>query len=178
MFKFDQFTAANEAALEQFNQFARLSLAGAEQFAAIGLTASRETLEQVSAHARQVAAARDVQEVLALNAAAVEPALQRARVYSRTAIDAATSAQGEARRAFELRANGARKTAVSALEGAFQFAPAGSEQVVGNLKTALAAAQGAYDQAIALNQQVFDTVEAAVAGATPVAAAKRTTRRK
>ena len=41
MFKIDQFTAANEAAIDQFNQFAQLSLANLERVAQLGLGAAR-----------------------------------------------------------------------------------------------------------------------------------------
>ena len=41
MFKIDQFTAANEAAIDQFAKFAQLSLANVEKLAQIGLGARR-----------------------------------------------------------------------------------------------------------------------------------------
>jgi len=78
MFKIDQFAAANEAAISQFNHFAQLSLANLEKFAQLGLGAARENIEQATAHAQAVAGAKDVHEVIALNSAALEPVMKRA----------------------------------------------------------------------------------------------------
>ena len=42
MFKIDQFAAANEAAVNQFTQFAQLTLANTEKLAQLALGAARE----------------------------------------------------------------------------------------------------------------------------------------
>ena len=69
MFKVDQFSAANEAAINQFAHFAQLSLANLEKFAEIGLDAARDSVEQATAHAAALAGAKDVHEVIAINSA-------------------------------------------------------------------------------------------------------------
>lgn len=162
MFKIESFAAANEAAIDQFNQFTRLSLANLEKFAQLGLGAARENVEQVAAHAQALAGARDVHEVIALNSAAIEPAMKRAYAYSRTAYEAAAEVNGEAKRAFEKQATEYNAAAVAAIEEAFKYAPAGSEAVVGNVKTAMAAAQAAFGNLASLNRQIYDTVEQSV----------------
>jgi len=173
MFKIDQFAAANEAAIEQFSYFAKLSLGNFEKFAELGLGAARESLTQATRHAQSLAGARDVHEVIAINSAAVEPALKRAYAYSRTAYDTAAATNDEVKKVLEQNTAQLNKAAIAALEEALKYAPAGSETVVGNLKTAIAAAQSAYDNIAALNKQIVDTVEQNVA--TAQAAAKRTT---
>ena len=55
MFKIDQFSAANEAAINQFAYFAQLSLANVERFAELSLGAARESVEQAAAHAQSLA---------------------------------------------------------------------------------------------------------------------------
>lgn len=180
MFKTDSFTAANEAAIDQFTQLAQLSLANLERFAQLGLGAARENVEQAAAHAQALAGARDVHELIALNSAALEPAMKRAYAYSRTAYEAAAEVNGEAKRAFEKQASEYNAAAVAALEEAFKYAPAGSEAVVGNVKTAIAAAQAAFGNIAALNKQIYDTVEKTVAetGAAPARAAKPRSRKR
>jgi phasin family protein len=162
MFKIDQFTAANEAAINQFAYFAQLSLANAERFAEISLGVARESVEQATAHAQSLAGAKDVHEVIALNSAAVEPVMKRAYAYSRTAYDTATETNNEVKRVFEKQAAEYNRAAVAALEEAFKYAPAGSETLVENVKTAIAAAQTAYNNAAAINKQLYDTVEQSV----------------
>ncbi len=162
MFKIDQLTAANEAAINQFAYFAQLSLANVERFAEISLGVARDNVEQATAHAQSLAGAKDVHEVIAINSSAVEPALKRAYSYSRNAYETATETNNEVKRVFEKQAAEYNRAAVAALEEAFKYAPAGSETVVENFKTAVAAAQSAYNNAAAINKQIYDTVEKSV----------------
>ena len=141
MFKIDQFTAANEAAINQFSYFAQLSLVNAERFAELSLGAARESLEQATLHAQALAGAKDVHEVIAINSTVVEPSLKRAYAYSRTAYDTVAETNNEVKRVFEKQTAEYNRAAVAALEEAFKYAPAGSETIVENVKTAMAAAQ-------------------------------------
>ena len=162
MIKIDQLTAANEAAIAQFTQFAQLSLANLEKFAQLGLGAARENVEQATAHVQALAGAKDVHEVIALNSAALEPVMKRAYTYSRTAYEAAAETNTEVKRAFEKQAAEYNRAAVAALEEAFKYAPTGSESVVDNVKSAMAAAQSAYNNFASINRQIIETVEKTV----------------
>ncbi len=162
MFKIDQFSAANEAAINQFSYFAQLSLANVERFAELSLGAARESVEQAAAHAQAVAGAKDVHEVIALNSAAVEPVMKRAYALSRTAYETAAETNSEVKRVFEKQTVEFNKATVAALEEAFKYAPAGSETMVENMKSAMAAAQSAYDNIASINKQIYDTVEKTV----------------
>ena len=158
MFKIDQFTAANEAAIDQFAKFAQMSLANVEKFAQIGLAASRANVEQATAHAQALAGAKDMHEVIALNSAALEPVMKRAYALSRTAYETAAETNDEVKRTLEKQAAEYNRAAVTALEEAFKYAPAGSETVVENVKSAFAAAQSAYNNVVSINKQIYDTV--------------------
>ena len=162
MFKTDQFAAANEAAIDQMSYFAKLSLANMEKFAELGLGAARESVESATKHAQTLASARDVQEMIAINSAAVEPALKKAYAYSRTAYETFAETNDEVKRVFEKQSAEINQVALAAMEEAFKYAPAGSETAIGNVKSAIAAAQTAYDNAVSLNKQFYDTVEKAV----------------
>ncbi len=162
MFKIDQLTAANEAAITQFTQFAQLGLMNVERFATIGLDAARESVEQAAAHAQSLAGAKDVHEVIALNSAAIEPVVKRAYAFSRTAYETAAETNTEVKRVFEKQASDYNRAAVAALEEAFKYAPTGSEGVVDNVKTAIAAAQSAYNNFMSINKQILDSVEKSV----------------
>jgi phasin family protein len=162
MFKIDQLTAANEAAINQFAQFAQLSLANVERFTAIGLDAARESVEQAAAHAQSLAGAKDVTEVIALNSAAFEPAMKRAYTYSRSVYETAAETNNEVKRVFEKQTAELNRAAVAALEEAFKYAPTGSETVVENMKSAFATAQTAYNNLASINKQIYDSVEKTV----------------
>src|SRR5687768_4211504 len=162
MFKIDQLTAANEAAITQFAQFAQLGLANVERFTALSLDAARDNMELATAHVQSLAGAKDVTEVIALSSAALEPAMKRAYTYSRTVYETAAETNTEVKRAFEKQTADFNKAAVAALEEAFKYAPAGSESVVENMKTAIATAQSAYKNIATINKQIYDTVEKTV----------------
>ncbi len=174
MFKIDQLTAANEAAITQFAHFAQLSLVNLEKFAQLGLAATRDNVEQATAHAQALASAKDVHEVIALNSAALEPVMKRAYSFSRTAYESAAEANSEVKRVIEAQTAEYNRAAVAAMEEAFKYAPAGSESVVDNVKTAIAAAQSAYNNLASINKQVYATMESAVEQ--NVSTAKRATR--
>lgn len=175
MIKIDQFSAANQAAIDQFTLFAQLSLGSFEKFTELGLGAARESLTQATRHAQTLAGAQDVNELVAINSAAVEPALKRAYSYSRAAYETAAASSDEVKRVLEQNTAQLNKAAISALEEALKYAPAGSETVVANLKTAIAAAQSAYDNLSSINKQIYDSVEKNVS--TVQTAAKRTAKR-
>ncbi len=162
MFKLDQFTAANEAAINQFNYFAQLSIANVEKFAALGLGVARESIEQSAAHAQALAGAKDVHEAIAINSAALEPVKKRAYAVSRAVYETSAETNGEVKSVFEKQSAEFNRAAVSALEEAFKYAPAGSESVVDNVKTAMAAAQSAYANLASINKSIYDTVEKTV----------------
>jgi phasin family protein len=183
-FKMDQFTAANEAAINQFAHFAQMSLANLEKFAAIGLDAARDSVEQATTHAASLAGAKDVHEVIAINSAALEPVMKRAYAYSRTVYETAAETNAEVKKVIEQQAAELNKSTVTSFEEAFKYAPAGSEAYVGNMKSAIAAAQNAYQNLASINQQLVESVEKTVeqnvatvkAAAAPKA--RRTTKRK
>jgi len=158
MFKIDQFNAANEAAVAQFAKFAQISLSNAEKLAQLGLSAARENVEQATAHAQALAGAKDVNEFIAINSAAVEPVVKRAYAYSRSAYETAAEANSVLKSSFEKQAAEYNRVAVAAMEEAFKYAPTGSEAVVDNMKTAMAAAQSAYNNFSTINKQIYDTV--------------------
>jgi phasin family protein len=162
MLKIDQLTAANEAAINQLAYFAQLSLANVERFAELGLGAARDSVAQATAHAQSLAGAKDVNEVIALNSAAVEPAVKRAYAYTRSVYETAADTNNEVKRAFEKHAAEFNRATVAALEEAFKYAPTGSESVVENVKNAMAAAQSAYDNLASINKQIVETVEKTV----------------
>ena len=85
-----------------------------------------------------------------------------AYAYSRTVYETAAETNSEVKKVFEKQAAEANKSAVASLEEAFKYAPAGSEQVVGNVKSAIAAAQSAFANLTAINKQLYDTVEKTV----------------
>ena len=184
MFKVDQFIVVFFISSSQFAHFAQLSLANLEKFAEIGLDAARDSVEQATAHAAALAGAKDVHEVIAINSAALEPVMKRAYAYSRTVYETAAETNAEVKKVIEKQTAELNKSAVTSLEEAFKYAPAGSEAYVGNVKSAIAAAQNAYENLASINKQLVESVEKTVeqnvatvkaAAATPKArrAAKR-----
>ena len=111
--------------------------------------------------------------------------MKRAYAYSRTVYETAAETNAEVKKVIEKQAADLNKSAVSTLEEAFKYAPAGSEAYVGNVKSAIAAAQNAYENLASINKQLVESVEktveqnvATVKKAAAAPKARRTTKRK
>ena len=61
--------------------------------------------------------------MIAINSAAVEPALKKAYAYSRTAYETFAETNDEVKRVFEKQTAEVNKAAIAALEEAFKYAP-------------------------------------------------------
>ena len=160
--QFSQFSAANEAAINQFAHFAQLSLANLEKFAEIGLDAARDSVEQATAHAAALAGAKDVHEVIAINSAALEPVMKRAYAYSRTVYETAAETNAEVKKVIEKQTSDMNKSAV--------VHPGRGVQVrarrLGSLRRQREERHGRRAERLrnlaSINKQLYDTVEKTV----------------
>lgn len=162
----EQVASANKANLESLLTVANTAFAGAERLAALNLNIARTALEESLANARAVMAAKDVQEVLNIQAALAQPAFDKAVAYSHDVYEITSQTQEELRRLFEAQFADANKAMTVALDKAARSAPAGSDVAVATVKSALAAANTAYESMSKAARQVAEMAEANVAAAT------------
>lgn len=162
----EQLTAANKANVETLLTIANTAFASAERIAALNLNTARSVLEDVVSSAKTLLTAKDVQELVALQATLAQPAVEKAVAYSRSVYEIATQTNEELGKVFEAQYAEVNKNVSTALDKAAKSAPAGSDVAVAAVKSALAAANSAYDSINKAAKQVAEIAEANVAAAT------------
>jgi len=162
----EQIAAANKANVESLLTLANTAFASAERLAALNLNTARNLLEDTVANAKALMSAKDVQELMNIQATLAQPSVEKAVAYSRSIYEIASQTQEEIGKIFEAQFAEANKSVTSALDKAVKNAPAGSDVAVAAVKSAIAAANSAYDSMTKAAKQVAEIAEANVAAAT------------
>ena len=127
---------------------------------------ARTILEDSVNTAKTLLAAKDVQELMSMQAALAQPAFEKAVAYSRSVYEISTQTQDEFSKIFDNQDVELNKTVTSVLDKAAKNAPAGSDVAVAAVKSAIAAANSAYETMNKAAKQVAEMAEANVAAAT------------
>jgi len=165
----EQVIASNKAGVEALLGLANTQFAAFERISALTFNATKSAFEDSMAHTKALLAAKDVQDVVNLNAAVAQPAIEKAISYSRNLYDVASQSQGEVTKLVETQAGEFNKSFVTLLDKLAKNAPAGSDVAVAAVKSALAAANTAYDSVSKAARQATEIAEANFAAATAVA---------
>ncbi|MEO6354176.1 MAG: TIGR01841 family phasin [Burkholderiaceae bacterium] len=165
-----QFSGATQSLFE--NQFAAFNaltnnvVGSVEKVVALNLAAVKASSEESTAAAKQLLAAKDPQEFLALITDQAKLNAEKAQSYGRTLAEIASSTTAELNKATEAQV-AETKDKITALVSEFtKNAPAGSEQAVAMLKSVIDNASAGYEQLNKTTKQATATAEAHVAKAT------------
>lgn len=162
----EQLVAANKSNLETAVGITAAALEAAERLFDLQLSAAKKSLAENTTNAKALIAAKDAQEVMALQSTIAEPAIEKALGYSRSLYELTSETQAEIIKLFEERAAEFNKAVVAALDKAVKSAPLGSDVAVAAVKSAIAAANSAYGTMTKTAKQVAELTEAGVAAAT------------
>ena len=165
----EQIAAANRAGVEAIVGLANSQLAAFERLSALNVNATKAAYDDGIGHAKAMLNARDVQELVNLNAATAQPALEKAIAYSRSVYDVASQTQGELAKFLEARTAELNKNLVGLLDKVSKNAPAGSDAAVAAVNSALAAANSVYESFNKVAKQVAEIAETNFAAATTAA---------
>lgn len=165
----EQVVANNKAGVEALIGLAHSQFAAFERLSALTFNATKSVFEDGVAHTKALLNAKDVQELVNLNAAAAQPSIEKAIAYTRNVYDVATQSQGDFTKLVEAQASEFNKSVVSLVDKVSKNAPAGSDVAVAAVKSALAAANSAYDSLTKISKQATELAEANFAAATSVA---------
>ena len=169
----EQIANANKAGVETLLGFAGSQFASFERLAVLNFNAAKAAFEEGLGRAKALINAKDAQEYFTVNAAASQPALERAIAYSRSVYEVAAQSQSELVKFLEARAAEYNKNLVGVLDKVSKSAPAGSDVAVAAVKSALAAASTAYDNFNKVAKQATEIAEANFTAATPTAHKER-----
>jgi phasin family protein len=166
----EQFSAATKANFESqlamLNALTAKAFEGVEKVIQLNISAGRASLEESSATARQLMAAKDAQEFFSLTAAQAQPNAEKAIAYGRHLAGIASSTQAEFAKATESQIAEATRKVSTLVDEVTKNAPAGSENAVAILKSMIGNASAGYEQLTKSAKQAVETIEANVANAT------------
>jgi len=170
MFAFpEQFSNATKANLE--SQFALLSaltsktFEGVEKLVELNISTAKAALENSSANARQLLAAKDAQEFFSLSASQAQPNAEKALSYSRQVASIAADTSSEFSKVAEGQFAEVNRKVISLVDEVSKNAPAGSETYVSALKTAISNANAGYEQFSKSSKQAREAIETNVTAA-------------
>ncbi|MFM2058956.1 MAG: hypothetical protein RLY71_3341 [Pseudomonadota bacterium] len=182
----EQIAAANKANLESLLGLTQKSFEGVEKLVELNVQTARTALDESAEYVRAVLAAKDVQEVLGMQAGLLQPASEKVLAYGRKVYDIATATQAELTKMAEAQAGEAQSKLQGLFEAAAKNAPAGSESAVAMMKSAMEAANTAIESVQKAAKQAASATEAnlenlsktaakAAAEVAPKAASRRAT---
>ena len=164
MFSFqEQFSAATKTNLE--TQLALLTaLTGkafesAEKIIELNMSVAKASLEETTANARQLLAAKDSQEFIALSTSQAQPNSEKAAAYGRQVMGIVSGLQAEMTKAAEAQIGEHSRKLATLVDEVSKSAPAGSENVVAFMKTAIANANAGYEQLTKTTKQAVEAME-------------------
>lgn len=166
----EQILNAHKANLETLFGLTNKAFEGVEKIVELNMAASRAALNEAASHTQALVAAKDVQELLNLQASLFQPLAEKTAAYNRHLLNIASSTGAELSKAFEGKANQYQQSFNNLVESTAKNAPAGTETAVAVLKSAVSAANNAFESVQKAVKQASDLTEANVKAVTAVAA--------
>jgi phasin family protein len=160
----EQFSAATKANFE--NQLALLTALTGKAFESVekvielNMNVAKAALEESTDKARQLLAAKDPQEFIALTTSQVQPTAEKATSYGREVMTIVSGLQAEVTKAAENQMGEQSRKLASLVDEVSKSAPAGSENVVAFMKTAIANANAGYEQLTKSTKQAVEAMGA------------------
>jgi phasin family protein len=165
----EKLITANKANVETMVTIANTAFASAERLAALNLNTARNMLEDTVGNAKALMSIKNPQDLMALQTALAQPALDKAVAYSRGVYEIATQTQEVLGKLFEGQVAEMNSNVSTALDKAAKNAPAGADVAIAAVKSAIAASNTAFDNMNKAAKQAAEMAEANVAAATSAA---------
>lgn len=166
MFTVDQLIAEQKANIQLAFGLAGKAFDGVEKLVELNMTAARASLKDGAEHAKATLAAKDVQALLALQTAALQPLAEKTAAYNRHVSDIAQAAAAEYTKVVEGQVAGLQAKFASVVDNLGQNAPAGFETPVSMMKSSIAAANNAYETVQKAVKQATDLAQANIEAVT------------
>lgn len=168
----EKFAAANKASVDAILGIAQTQFAALERIAELNITASKAAFEEFAEHFKSLSSAKDPQDLLKLNTAFAQPAIEKSVSYGKHIYDIASQANVAVTRIAETQAAEANKAFTSLLDTAAKNSPTGADPIVNALKNTLATFTSAYDNFSKVAKQAAEVVDTNITAATQKARRK------
>ena len=159
-FNADQFVSAQKANLEAAAGLSQTAFAGFERLVELNMAAGKAAVGESFANVQGLLSAKTPQDLLAAQAALVQPAFEKSVSYGRHLYDIASSTGAEFTKAVEEKVAEGQAAVKNLVETNLKNAPAGSDAAVAAIKTAFEASQTAAETLKKVAKQAADTAEA------------------
>jgi phasin family protein len=176
----EQIVAAQKANMNTLFGLTAKAFEGMEKLVELNLQASKAAMAESAQNAQAFMGVKDAQELLAMQAALVQPLAEKTAAYSRHVYDITSGATSEFTAAAEGQAAEGQKKFMAVVDNAAKNAPAGSETAVAVMKSAVSAAtnamesvQKAVKQATEMAETNMNSLAATATNATKTSARKR-----
>jgi phasin family protein len=156
----EQVLASQKATFETLFGLTSKAFEGVEKLVELNMTASKAALAEAAGTTQALLSVKDAQELLALQAAMLQPLAEKTAAYSRHVYDIASGAGAEIGRTFEEQAAETQKKFLAVVDNAAKNAPAGSETAVAVFKSAVAAGTNALESVQKAVKQAGEVAEA------------------
>lgn len=170
-FNAEQFTSAQQANLTAAAELSQTAFAGFERLVELNMAAGKAAVGESFANMQALMCAKTPQDMVAAQAALVQPAFEKSVSYGRHLADIATSTGAVFTKAVEGKMAESEQAVKSMVENSLKNAPAGSDAAVAAIKTALEAGQTAAETLKKVAKQAADTAESNIKAATAQAEA-------
>ncbi|MCO4860075.1 TIGR01841 family phasin PhaP1 [Cupriavidus sp. WGlv3] len=155
----EQVAAAQKANLETLFGLTTKAFEGVEKLVELNLQVVKTTFAENVENAKKALSAKDAQELLAIQAAAVQPVAEKTLAYTRHLYEIASETQSEFAKVAEAQLAEGSKNVQALVENFAKNAPAGSESTVAIVKSAISAANNAYESVQKATKQAVEIAE-------------------
>ena len=162
----EQILAAHKANVETLFGLTNKAFEGVEKLVELNLQVAKTALSEVADTTAAAMSVKDAQELLALQAALLQPTAEKAASYSRHIYDIASSTGAEVAKAAEAKFADVQKSFTAVVDNASKNAPAGTENAVALVKSAVAAANNAFESVQKATKQAVEVAESNFQAAT------------
>jgi phasin family protein len=156
----EQISATNKANLQAIEGLSTKAFAGMEKLVELNMASSKAVMGESFSHAQAVLGAKDVQEVMALQAGFIKPMAEKSAAYFQHVQTIAAGTGAEFNKAVESKTAELQKAFGGAVDKLAKSAPAGSEPVVAAFKSALATSQNAVETAKTTAKKAVEVAQA------------------
>ena len=177
----EQIAAANKANMETLFGLTSKAIESVEKIVELNMAAAKAAFNDVTETAQAALGAKDVQELLAVQARMMQPLAEKTASYGRHLYEITANSTAELGKVMEAQTQETQRKMGSLVDNMGKNAPAGSEASVAMMKNMVSAANTAFDsvqkavkQASDMAQNNFNTITSTAAAAaktsTPVRA--------
>lgn len=177
----EQLSALQAANLDLLFGLMNKTLAGVQKLAELNLQTMKATVAENQGNIQKAFAAKDMQELLALQAGLLQPATEKAQAYHHQLVEIISATRAEFAKVAEAQYEANKRKMQDVIDNATKSAPAGSEAAVAAWQSAVSAATSLCDtmqqsakQAIEITESNLDIAAAAASNAARQATAQAT----